>query len=109
MKDSQKDGSRPSASLVAGAIALVFLIIGYQAAVFIHKASIARIISNHDSPDTVFVAAAEYCEAEYGAAEYGEGEYSGGKSHGKYTGGKSAGAYSKKKARGSTQGHIQRI
>ena len=58
MKDfnsSKDDGKRPSASFVVGAVALLFLIVGYQAALFIHKASVARIIANHDEPDTVFV------------------------------------------------------
>ncbi len=57
MKDfnSPKDGKRPSTSFVVGAVALLFLIVGYQAALFIHKASVARIIANHDDPDTVFV------------------------------------------------------
>lgn len=47
MKDfnSNKDGKRPSASFVVGAVALLFLIVGYQAALFIHKASVARIIA----------------------------------------------------------------
>ena len=36
-------------------MALLFLIIGYQAALFIHKASVARIIANHDAPDTVYL------------------------------------------------------
>lgn len=55
MKNSDKDGRKPSASFIAGAIALLFLIIGYQAALFIHKASVARVIANHDRPDTVYV------------------------------------------------------
>ena len=57
MKDfnSNKDGKKPSASFVVGAVALLFLIVGYQAALFIHKASVARLIANHDEPDTVFV------------------------------------------------------
>lgn len=61
MKDfnSSKDSKRPSASFVVGAVALLFLIVGYQAALFIHKASVARIIANHDEPDTVFVYASE--------------------------------------------------
>lgn len=61
MKDfnSNKDGKRPSASFVVGAVALLFLIVGYQAALFIHKASVARIIANHDEPDTVFVYASD--------------------------------------------------
>ena len=54
MKDSRKDG-KPSASFVVGAVALLFLIIGYQSALFIRKASVARIVANHDHPDTVFV------------------------------------------------------
>ena len=53
--NSNKDGKRPSASFVVGAVALLFLIVGYQAALFIHKASVARIIANHDEPDTVIV------------------------------------------------------
>ena len=56
MKDSGKDG-KPSASFVVGAVALLFLIIGYQSALFIRKASVARIVANHDRPDTVFVPA----------------------------------------------------
>ncbi len=61
MKDfnSSKDGKRPSASFVVGAVALLFLIVGYQAALFIHKASVARIIANGDNPDTVFVCSSE--------------------------------------------------
>ena len=56
MKDfNSKDGKRPSASFVVGAVALLFLIVGYQAALFIHKAAVARVIANYDEPDTVFV------------------------------------------------------
>ena len=54
MKDSPR-GGKPSASFVVGSVALLFLIIGYQAALFISKASVARIVANHDHPDTVFV------------------------------------------------------
>lgn len=56
MKDfNSKDGRRPSASFVVGAVALLFLIVGYQVALFVHKAAVARIIANHDEPDTVYV------------------------------------------------------
>lgn len=56
MKDfNSKDGKRPSASFVVGAVALLFLIVGYQAALFIHKAAVARVIANYDEPDTVVV------------------------------------------------------
>ena len=54
MKNSKNRG-KPSASFVAGSIALLFLIIGYQSALFIRKASVARIVANHDYPDTVYV------------------------------------------------------
>ena len=53
MKDTKR--GRPSASFVVGSVALIFLIIGYQAALFITKASVARIVANHDHPDTVYV------------------------------------------------------
>ncbi len=53
MENSKR--GRPSASFVVGSVALLFLIIGYQAALFITKASVARIVANHDHPDTVFV------------------------------------------------------
>ena len=38
-----------------GAISLAFLILGYQAALFMHKASVERLAANRDHPDTVFV------------------------------------------------------
>jgi DNA uptake protein ComE-like DNA-binding protein len=38
-----------------GLVALIFLIIGYQASVFIHKAAVLKITANHDCPDTVYV------------------------------------------------------
>ena len=54
MKNFFKDG-KPSASFVAGSIALLFLIIGYQSALFIRKAAVTRLIANHDHPDTVYL------------------------------------------------------
>ena len=53
MENSKR--GKPSASFVVGSVALLFLIVGYQAALFITKASVARIVANHDSPDTVYV------------------------------------------------------
>ena len=47
--------SRISASFKAGAIALAFLVIGYQSALFIRSAAVARLASHRDAPDTVFV------------------------------------------------------
>ena len=42
-------------SFAVGSIALVFLIVGYQVAVFVHSAAVAKIAANRDCPDTVFV------------------------------------------------------
>jgi len=42
-------------SFVTGAIALVFLIIGYETALFVHKAATLRIEAHRDHPDTVYV------------------------------------------------------
>lgn len=47
--------NRISASFKVGAIALAFLIIGYQAALFVRSAAVARLASHRDAPDTVFV------------------------------------------------------
>lgn len=53
-KDKRK-GSSLHGSFVTGAIALVFLIIGYEVALFVHKAAVMRIQANRDRPDTVYV------------------------------------------------------
>lgn len=42
---------------MTGTIALVFLIVGYQIALFINRAAITKILADRSSPDTVFVAA----------------------------------------------------
>ena len=47
--------NRISASFKVGAIALAFLIIGYQTALFVRSAAVARLASHRDAPDTVFV------------------------------------------------------
>ena len=51
--DGERNGLK--SSFAAGVAALVFLVIGYQAALFIHKASVLRILERKDAPDTVFV------------------------------------------------------
>ena len=53
-KDRKKGSSLPG-SFTAGAIALIFLIIGYQVAVFVHHAAKVRLAANVDKPDTVYV------------------------------------------------------
>ena len=42
-------------SFTTGAIALVFLIIGFEVALFLHKAAVTRLVADRDHPDTVYV------------------------------------------------------
>ena len=51
----RNDDKRPSESFVVGVVALVFLIIGYQTAVFVHRAAVMKIVANRDEPDTVYI------------------------------------------------------
>ena len=68
MTPPKKKGDGPlTASFITGAIALVFLIIGYEVAVFVHKAAVTRLVANRDQPDTVYVFA-ESVVAEDGLA-----------------------------------------
>lgn len=46
---------RPSESFVMGVVGLVFLVIGYQVSLFVHRAAVLKIEANRDCPDTVFV------------------------------------------------------
>lgn len=52
-KEDNKSGL--SKSLVVGVVAAVFLIIGYQTAVFIHRAAVMKIAADRDEPDTVYL------------------------------------------------------
>ena len=52
---TKKDQPNSSAAFKVGAISLAFLILGYQAALFIHRAAVLRIESVRDHPDTVFI------------------------------------------------------
>lgn len=54
MEKRDKEGG-VSRSFKTGAIALVFLIIGFQTAIFLHRAAVMKIEAGHDVPDTVFV------------------------------------------------------
>ena len=47
--------NRITASFKVGAIALAFLTIGFQSALFIRRAAVLRIASHQDAPDTVYV------------------------------------------------------
>ena len=53
--DSSPKGRPSSASFKVGAIALAFLIIGYQAALVVTRAARLRIEANRDAPDTVYI------------------------------------------------------
>ena len=44
-----------SSSFTTGAIALVFLIIGFEVALFVHKAAVTRLVADRDRPDTVYI------------------------------------------------------
>ena len=54
-KESSRKGAPSAAAFKVGAIALAFLIIGYQAALFVGRAARLRLEANRDRPDTVFV------------------------------------------------------
>ena len=77
MKDKDpapQQGRSNAAAFKVGAIALAFLIIGYQAALFTTRAARLRLEANRDHPDTVFVYAAPPGEsaASTGTARPGE-------------------------------------
>ena len=52
-KTEKKSGL--SESFIMGVIAIVFLLVGYQTALFIHNAAVTKIVADRDCPDTVFV------------------------------------------------------
>ena len=55
MKDGEKGREGLQQSFLTGVIALVFLLVGYQTALLVHRAAIMKITANRDEPDTVFV------------------------------------------------------
>ena len=55
IRSMEKKKSKLSDSFVVGVVVLVFLIVGYQTALFIYRASVMKIVSNRDHPDTVYV------------------------------------------------------
>ena len=58
----RKDNDTPVGSFAVGAVALVFLIIGYQVALFINRAASLKLAANRDTPDTVYVVEREVAE-----------------------------------------------
>ena len=65
MKEREKDRGVLQQSFLTGVIALVFLLVGYQTALLVHRAAVMKITANRDEPDTVFV----YVESESTAHE----------------------------------------
>lgn len=55
MGNASQERKRPSESFIMGISAIVFLIIGYQTALFVHNAAVLRIAADRDSPDTVLI------------------------------------------------------
>ena len=60
---------KPSGVFKTGAIALAFLIVGYQVALFVQRAAQKRIVANRDRPDTVFVVDRALAEKVLGVGE----------------------------------------
>ena len=54
MMENEKK-TRVTDSFLVGVIALVFLVIGYQTALFIHRAAVMKIAAGRDAPDTVYI------------------------------------------------------
>ncbi len=52
---SRKEKSNMSESFIIGVIAIGFLMIGSQTALFIHNAAVTKIAADRDEPDTVYV------------------------------------------------------
>ena len=55
MGQNQKKNKGLTASFLTGAIALIFLVIGYEVALFVHRASVTSLVAKRDHPDTVYV------------------------------------------------------
>ena len=55
MKGEEKDRGGLQQSFLTGVIALVFLLVGYQTALLVHRAAVVKIAANRDEPDTVYV------------------------------------------------------
>lgn len=54
MENNEKRG-KLSASFIMGAVALAFLAIGYQTALFVHRATQLHILAAKEAPDTVYI------------------------------------------------------
>lgn len=73
-----KEKNKSSVLFRSGSVCLVFLVIGYQGALFINRAAVLHIEANRDRPDTVFIVReipSEHRSADTGArgGSYGDG------------------------------------
>ena len=96
-----------SASFKVGAIALAYLIVGYQSSLFIHKAAMLQIAANRDRPDTVFVADEALVERIVGRGSGSPSDGDSGYRNGSRSSGGSRrhnGSYDHSRARGSNSG-----
>ena len=55
MGHSEEKNKGLSESFIIGVIAIVFLVVGYQTALFVHQAAVMKVVANRDEPDTVYV------------------------------------------------------
>ena len=55
MEGKKERKSKPGGAFKVGAISLAFLIIGYQAALFMTKAAVTAVVAGRDNPDTVYI------------------------------------------------------
>ena len=55
-----KEKTERGRGYLTGVIAVVFMIIGYQTALFVHQAAVMKIAANRDEPDTVYVYPEQY-------------------------------------------------
>lgn len=55
MKDKGERKPGMAQSFITGVIAIVFLLVGYQTAMFIHEAAVMKVVADRDTPDTVYV------------------------------------------------------
>lgn len=69
--EKKNNDYKPSGVFKVGAIALAFLILGYQTALFVHRATTLRIEAARDRPDTVYVIDSQLAGALLGVRECG--------------------------------------
>lgn len=55
MEKKKDERSGLSESFIMGVIAIVFLLVGYQTALFVHNAAVTKIVAGRDCPDTVYI------------------------------------------------------